>query len=480
MGKKIDWANVLISAKNASELAKIKKTQEASEQRNREELEQISRANKKLESELNSQKKSRKRQEKIRRWLLQFSESYDSIQMQVDPVLRLQKLGTLGARMGKLSPAEFDDFERQQHFLKLKSQVKQAVLNAATEIGQANVDMLTGLNVQLPLIKKESGRLIQLRHDALETLPSEEDVVQWRDSLEELQETVLKIRELDEKADKVSLEQHADYNFVEISEQLSKRIELDSFVLKCTTLIIKSDRSVDRTEQIAFDHLRRRLLFPVASATEIFETTRQIKPSDFSGDEDDALAVVTSLSNIAFADGAMHKREFAMLKAIAKAVGISELKLDEIVQQAADDPGSRAFDGAKLIQSFADSSFKDMKNLCFGDDIPNKLLESVGFAKENAAAIGEFPVVSYSNKLLGATAGTILVSDQRIYQKSSGANEATTPLNLAEIVQIEDASLFSATIAIKTRSQEIKVPNFFGAFLEVVKPFLAGLANNES
>ena len=77
---------------------------------------------------------------------------------------------------------------------------------------------------------------------------------------------------------------------------------------------------------------------------------------------------------------------------------------------------------------------------------------------------------------LVATTGTMLVSDQRIYQRVGGDKLATS-LNLADIIQIQDDdSFFATTIAIKTRTNEIKAPNFFENFLAVVKPFFPSLA----
>ena len=487
MSRKFDLANLYIAARNADRLKKIEKAQEEAARRNRKELEQIRKSTERREALVRQEirksterrealvreeKRERDRQKSLRQWLSDLTESAESVLKIEDTVLRCQNLDALNHLAQKVHSGDFEDFQFQQHFVETKARIKEAFLNAANELGQVNIDLLAGFNVQLPVIKQEAIRLTQARAETGKGLPSDDDIGDWKRGVEKLESLVSELRKLDELADRVHLDQHPDYEFVRIAENFRHWVNNDLFLLKAATLIIKADKQVSRTEQLAFDQLHRRLLVSADEAMAIFESTQQIKPKEFSGNEKDAETLVVALSNMAFSDGELHKRELSILTAISKALGISESKLNQLVESAAVNPANRSFDGNKLIQAISAAGFRDMKNVAFGDVITQKSLEQVGFTDAMPDEGNEFPVACYSKKSLGITISTILVTDHRLFLVVA-ASPPVEPINLVDIVAIEEfGSALARKLAVRTSQRTLDVPIYLKEFLMALKGVL--------
>mgnify|MGYP006278079177 CR=1 FL=1 len=117
------------------------------------------------------------------------------------------------------------------------------------------------------------------------------------------------------------------------------------FLFKCAVLIARADGELSSIERDLLYSIAHRMRLAVAEAHRLMEHAEQIRPSEFQGTTEQAVAVLQSLYLCALADGVVHKAEQRMLRRIASSLGVEDAHVEMILS------GSSRANGIDFLDS---------------------------------------------------------------------------------------------------------------------------------
>jgi tellurite resistance protein len=103
------------------------------------------------------------------------------------------------------------------------------------------------------------------------------------------------------------------------------------FLFKSAVLIARADGELSSIERDLLYAVAHRMHLAVAETHRLIEHAEQIRPSEFQGTTEQAVAVLQSLYLCALADGVVHKPEKRMLRRIASSLGVDDRQVEMIL-----------------------------------------------------------------------------------------------------------------------------------------------------